>query len=112
MIIKYAVYVLVNLLVFAANLFWLLYMNTYFNERLIPKTLRAEYGMEMLARFLVANIESGFVAILMYLLNKKFTGYLFKDREQSFPLWTALATIGLVVIATGAAFYTTYRQGR
>jgi len=86
--IKYAAYVLINLLAFAANLFWLLYMNTFFNERLIPNALKSEYGMEMLTRLFLANLESGFVVFLMYLLNKKFTGYFFKDHSQSFPLWT------------------------
>jgi len=112
MIVKYAAYALYNLLVLAFDLLWLLYMNTYWNELFIPKRLSLGYGMEMLYRFFVANIESGLIVFLVYLLNKKFAAYFLKERGENLPVWSAVGSIGLVLIFTAIAFYTIYRQGR
>jgi hypothetical protein len=107
MIIKYSAYAIYSVLVLVFDLFWLLYMNTYWNETFIPKAFRSDYGATILTRFILANVESS----LLLLLNKRMIPHLLPGNTSSLPLWTVAVSMGLVFLVTAFVFYNMYRHG-
>lgn len=112
MVLQYVIYTFYNLFAIVFALWVALFLNTYINEALIPRFLKANFLAEIIYRFLVVNVEIGFFIFLVYLINRGFVERYIKQKPNNLPYSTAQVTLALILIVTAISFYYIYQHDK
>jgi len=109
-ILKYVFYASYNTVAVFMLLGWILFLNTYFNDALLPSNWMTSYGAAMLLRVVIALVEAAIILCVVYLVNRLIGSVLFPAKTR-IAFWTATLSFAIVLTVVIVSAYQIYRQG-